>query len=156
MTKIYYYSMTTESFYPKKMLSKYDNLPNDLIEIDEETFLEYTNIKDNKKIVIKKNKLCLEDVLPSSEEQIKNFIYVMNTRTEQKIYDIIKVKYNFQNIGDYVGYPNKFRKLAEALGKWKSEMWTYTELQIELLNNGKREITLPNMYEEELPKFKEK
>jgi len=139
------YSPSKKLFYPKNKLTKYKNLPSDLINVDRETFINAVNISDDKEITIKNNELVIVSKIHNDKT---------DTLNTQYIYDVISVKYNFRSIGDYVGYPNKFRKIAEALGKWKADVWTYTEKQIELIKNDKLKDLDINKYKEKLPVFK--
>jgi len=157
------YSPSKKLFYPKNKLTKYKNLPSDLINVDRETFINAVNISDDKEITIKNNELVIVSKIHNDKTDTLNTlntintintINTLNTITEQYIYDVISVKYNFRSIGDYVGYPNKFRKIAEALGKWKADVWTYTEKQIELIKNDKLKDLDINKYKEKLPVFK--
>jgi len=151
----YKYSLKNNAFYPVKMLDRYKKLPDDLIDVTNEEYINlYLNLDKNKRLSVKDGKLVVVSKKKSKKEKNNEFTLVMDGVTTKYIDDLIRGKHNFQSLGDYVGYPNKFRKLAESLGKWKAEVWFYTEKQIELLNKGERDIVTPEEYLEELPKFK--
>lgn len=88
---------------------------------------------------------------------VEQLIAEINLAVQTHLATLVK-SYKFTseiNYAKYVGYPNDFRVIAEALGAYEAQVWTYCEVEIAKLENGTRSMPAVTNFLTELPAWVE-
>lgn len=164
---MYKYSEKTGSFYPDAIIKSYITLPTDLIDVEEDMFLEAMNRNHTQLLKIVDGVFAITPISPSSDyvwddatsavldstlatsnsaaAQIAAFLSVREAL--QAAIDVKAESFGFSGGNSlmlYAGFDSPFKTLAVEFAVWESQTWTEAGIYRDEVISGTKPMLSPD------------
>ena len=173
----YKYSPTLEAFFPADMLDDYAHLPDDLIDVSEQTYDSVLSARAQGLAYLVADDGTLVRVAPSvtHEWDAKADQWVLNDSKQDELdaqaekHAVDAVKHALQAHIDavaaglgfssgnavmlYAGFANVFQLLAQSFGVWEAGIWAQANQYMAQVKAGEAPMLTPEQAVERIPAF---